>query len=99
MQPPKYNLSTPVIFRMVDGECTALFPTLQGDSDNPYTCFAWRLGGRQENVPINVGLRARLAERAEYMPLKKELQRVGYRLRVVARIAAAHNQQRRMHHA
>lgn len=92
--PPAYNLATPVIFRMLDGECIALFPTLPGSSDFN-SCLSYQHVGQHGCADINIGLRARLATRAEYMPLKKELQKQGYRLKVVERVACSHNNERR----
>lgn len=91
--PPKYNAATPVIFRMLNGECVAILPTLPWNGD-PNQCTSYMHVGQHGACDIRLGQRARLATRAEYMPLKKELQRIGYKLHVVKRIAAAHNTER-----
>jgi hypothetical protein len=51
--------------------------------------------GQHGAASLDIGTRARLAKRSEYLPLKKELESIGYNLRVVKRIAAEHNQIRR----
>lgn len=91
---PKYNLATPVIFRVLDGEVIAIFPTIPGSHDLRGTCSSYQHIGQHGACDVNIGTRARLATRAEYMPLKKELQQLGYRLNVVKRIAAVHHQER-----
>lgn len=92
--PPKYNPATPVIFRVLEGEVIAIFPTIAGSYDIQRTCSSYQHIGQHSACDINIGTRARLATRKEYMPLKRELEGLGYRLRVVKRIAAAHHQER-----
>ncbi len=94
---PAYNLATPVVFRMHEGEVLAIFPTIPGSSDLNGTCLSYAHIGQHSACDINLGTRSRLATRKEYMPLKKELQGIGYRLHVVKRIAAAHHQERINH--
>ena len=92
-KPPKYNDATPVIFRMLNGECIAIFPTLPGTNDIN-TCLSYAHIGQHGACSIDIGTQCRLANRAEYMPLKKELQSIGYRLRVIKRIAPCHRAER-----
>lgn len=98
--PPKYNDSTPVIFRASkNGDVIAIFPTIPPAGNSPSMCHAIARDRfcdiTHHDVPLTLGQRMRLATRQEYMPLKKELQRMGYRLRVVSRISSHHNKQRR----
>lgn len=91
---PKYHTHTPVVFRMLEGECIAIMPTIAGSYDLRGSCASYQHIGQHSACDINIGTRARLATRAEYMPLKKELEGLGYRLHVVKRIAASHHQER-----
>lgn len=92
--PPAYNLHTPVIFRMLDGECVAIFPTLPWGTD-PNECTSYQHIGQHGACDITISSKARLATKAEYKSLKRELQRLGYRLKVISRVACAHNNERR----
>jgi len=92
--PPKYNLKTPVIFRVLDGSVIAILPTIPYEKGYEITCMGYDDKGKPIGVPTHTGQRARLATFKEFMPLKKRLQGMGYRLHVVKRIAAAHNKQR-----
>ena len=92
-RPPKYNDATPVIFRMLNGECIALFPTLAGTND-PDTCLSYAHMGQHGAASIHLGSSCPLASRKEYMPLKKELQSLGYRLKVIKRVAPSHRAMR-----
>lgn len=86
---------TPVIFRVFkEGDVIALFPTLPGTND-PTTCQSYQHIGQHGAASIDLGKTNRLATRKEYMPLKKELEQIGYRLKVVAKIAPAHHETRR----
>lgn len=92
--PPKYNPATPVIFRIIGGEVIALFPTLAGDMSLD-TCLSYMHTGQHGAASINLGKTCRLATRKEYMPLKKELQGIGYKLHVVTKIAPSHHKERK----
>ena len=96
--PPKYITHTPVIFRMLGGQVIGILPTMPFNSSDGL-CSAYKSNMGIIPIPLDVGLRSRLATRAEYMPLKKEMQNAGFRLRVVSRIAAAHNQERNQRRA
>lgn len=91
--PPKYNALTPVIFRMMNGECVAIMPTLKAHyGENPLTsCRIVYSNLETGAASLLIGQRARLATRAEYMPMKKRLQDQGYRLHVIKRISSHHN--------
>lgn len=97
--PPKYNLATPVIFRMLGDNPVAIFPTMPADTFGLVLshehCLSFETIGHYGSWSMKQGQRARLATHAEYIELKKELQRMGYRLKVVKRIAAAHNRERK----
>jgi hypothetical protein len=86
---------TPVVFRMIKGECVAIFPTLAGTND-VNTCSSYQHVGQHGACDINLGKRARLAKSYEYRALKKELEGLGYRLHVVDKIAPAHHAARRL---
>ena len=92
-KPPKYNDATPVIFRMLGKEVIAIFPTIPGDRNvNP--CQSYMHVGQHGSCTIHIGDMCRLATPREYMPLKKELTALGYRLRVIKRIAPCHRDMR-----
>ena len=93
--PPKYNPATPVIFRIIGGECIALFPTLAGTYDIN-TCQSYMHIGQHGAASIDLGKTCRLATRKEYMPLKKELQGIGYKLHVVTKVAPSHHVERKL---
>lgn len=89
-QPP-----TDTVFRVFtgkdsDGEPFALFPALPGTND-PATCSSYaRLGQHGSADPIGCVRRSRPATEAEYEPLRRELERIGYNVRPVSRCTRAH---------
>jgi hypothetical protein len=74
---------TKVIFRKFNGEVLALFPELPGDS-NPYrTCLSYQHIGQHGAAAID--LKAAPATLAEYAPLARELESLGYEIKPARR--------------
>ena len=84
-------MRTKVIFRMFKGEALAMFPELLGDY-SPSTCLSYaHMGqhGTAQACPLG-----RPAAPAEYADLMRELQGLGYDLRIISRMTRAHYQAR-----
>lgn len=80
--------TTDVVFRMYPrsqgGDCLALFPRLSMPSG---LCMSYQSVGQHANADYNLCVRStRPAKPHEYAELKRELESVGYRLRVVKRV-------------
>lgn len=91
---------TPVIFRKFpDGDVVAMFPTEPGSAQNPFTCSSYMHARQHSAIDIGLGKRIPLASRAEFAPLKKELEGLGYKLKVITKVAAKHHAQRRAHYS
>ena len=81
---------TKVLFRKwpasEGGDVIALFPELAGDY-NPGTCSSYQRVGQHGAADL-LGLthKLRKATAKEYRPLATELQRLGYRLKVISRV-------------
>ncbi len=80
---------TPVIFRVLEGEVIALFPTVPGTRD-PYTCESYMHVGQHGSAGAALSYTARLATPEEYAPLKRELEQLGYVLAVHGRMTHHH---------
>ena len=84
----------PVIFRAersgkFKGDVTAVFPTLPADHDGPVmTCYA-RIG-QHSGCSKEWYNTTRPAKPAEYASLQKELEQIGYQLKVYSRITREH---------
>ena len=78
---------TKVIFRKFrEGDVIALFPELPGSYGHVETCESYQTIGQHGPASVDLSKVARLASPAEYAPLKRELERIGYRLRVCKRM-------------
>ena len=88
------TLAVPVVLRVLrdggnDGEVFALFPTLPSDAYGRY-CTAYALVGQHGGADYWHCIRAsRPATANESASLVRELERIGYRLRIVKRATAA----------
>ena len=72
------------------GEVTAIMPELPG-TDSPYTCTCYAHIGQHGHCNVSlINQCSRPATVAEYTPLLKELESIGYRVQVIKRV----NQQR-----
>jgi len=88
----KTSVSTPVIFRMFIGECIAFFPTEPG-TNNPNTCANYTHVG--QHGAGEAGVAGTLpATSDQYAQVLKELQSIGYNLRIVKRFHPAHRAER-----
>lgn len=73
---------TKVLFRIMQGECLALFPALPGTSD-PTTCVCYAHVGQHASADLKGCItRSRPAKVAEYRSLASELKRAGYTLNI-----------------
>jgi hypothetical protein len=75
----------------LDDEVIALFPTLPGTYD-PTTCLSYMHVGQHGAAAVSLVVRTRLARRAEYLPLRRELEAAPYRyrLKLARRFTKAH---------
>jgi hypothetical protein len=80
-----------VIFRVDrEGEVFALFPGLAGTREL-HTCTSYQHVGQHGSADLAFCMRSsRKATEDEYMPLMRELQRVGYAMNVVAKTSRRH---------
>lgn len=80
----------PVIFRMWHGDVIALFPAIAADVHG-INCLSYQHIGQHGGADYDTIVRdSRPATQREYRELKRELTRIGYRLRVVQRRTPAH---------
>lgn len=88
-------MKTDVIFRKFkDGDIIAFFPGI-AFSNNPYNCASYMHAGQHGNADPALVADTKLAKPEEYAPLKQELERIGYALRVVSRFTPSHLSQRK----
>lgn len=83
---------TKVIFRKFktnNGEVIALFPELPGTNDI-CTCLSYMHTGQHSAASVDLSSVTVKATEAEYMPLKKELETIGYNLEVINRFSTLH---------
>jgi len=73
----------PAVFRF-DGDCFALFPTLEATRDGLCTCYQ-HIGQHCAADYAGCIARSKPATPEQYADLLRELTRIGYRLRVVRR--------------
>lgn len=86
---------TKVIFRKFpDGELIALFPELPATPDSSFCLCYVHIGQHSAATPDLVRTTKRATE-SEAAPLKAELERVGYTLRVLKRFPAGSHQTRK----
>jgi len=79
-------MKTKVIFRKCsDGEVIALFPAEAFSNHNLGTCSAYVHNGQHTEASVFLTRSTKHASRKEFAPLARELRRIGYKLRVVAR--------------
>jgi hypothetical protein len=83
MEPPE----SVVIFRkFTSGEIIALFPQYSGSTQNRYNIMSYMHVGQHSAADIGIVRNTKLASPAEYAPLKRELESLGYNLIVKKRI-------------
>ena len=87
--------STPVIFRKFrdNGEIIAIFPTLPG-TNCPNTCMSYMHVGQHGSMDVSIASIAILVKPSEYIHLKRELQGLGYKLRVITSMCSHHRNER-----
>jgi len=89
--------TTPVIIRMdTDGAPVAIFPTLPGTSD-PYTFTAYSHIGQHSAACIEWYYTTRPASLEQAAPLLKELESLGYNLKVYKKFLQSFDKIRRSH--
>ena len=76
---------TAVAFRMWDGEVVAIMPQIPGTNAHDCTCYA-HVGQHGACDPVLAVQRSRPATAAEYRGLARELEHIGYRVRVIKRL-------------
>ena len=87
--------TTDVIFRKWrDGNVIALFPGTAATND-PHLCLSYEHMGQHAAASDSLTGVTDPAKPAEYVELKRELERQGYNLNVVRRFTSKHRQQRR----
>lgn len=87
--------TTDVIFRIFkEGDVIAMFPGLPGTNDVS-TCMSYQHIGQHGSASIWLSRCVRLATPEEYASLKRELESLGYNLRVVKRATPKHWAERR----
>lgn len=77
-------MKTKVLFRMFQGELLALFPEDPGTND-PATCSCYAHVGQHGSADPLITRRSRPATAEDYLPLKRELESIGYNLHVIKR--------------
>lgn len=88
---------TPMMFRVWgrQHELFALMPTILGTYD-PATCSAYAQVGQHGSAdPCGCIQRSRPATPEEYGPLKRELEGLGYRVKVIRRTSRKHYEARK----
>ena len=79
-------MKTPVIFRKFkDGDVIAIFPTLPG-TNNPNTCGSYQHIGQHGACSLDIVSITKLAQWEDYADLYRELQSIGYSMKVYNRI-------------
>lgn len=88
-------MKTKVLFRKSkDGEVIAVFPETPATMD-PRECVLYSRAGQHGACKIAYARIARPAKAKEAEALKRELERLGYTLRVISRFHPAHEARRR----
>lgn len=86
-------MKTKVIFKILKNEVIALFPELPGDN-NPYkTCLSYMHIGQHGGASVELS-KLKSAQPAQYYNLQKELESIGYDLRIVSRFSRKMTQAR-----
>ena len=81
---------TKVIFRKyAEGDIIALFPELAGDMDAHLTCLSYIHVGQHGSASVFTSYFTYPANESEYTPLKRELESLGYNLRICKRMNKA----------
>lgn len=88
------NTIEPVIFRKFNGEVIAFFPYLTGDS-SPYTMTSYSHNGQHSAASEDFYRDTKKTLSSEYLPLKRELHSLGYKLKVIDRMPSNAMQVRR----
>ena len=83
--------TTKVIFRKFKdtGEVIALFPELPGTNDY-CTCSSYMHIGQHSSASVSLSSVTVRAREEDYMPLKRELESLGYNLEVINRFSTLH---------
>lgn len=74
----------PVIFKLCEGEVTAVFPTLPGTND-PWSMTCYAHIGQHSSASIEWVRTAKPATPAQYAPLLRELQSIYHEYELVVR--------------
>lgn len=82
-------MKTKVIFRMLQGECLALFPREAADLQPYANCLSYAHLGQHGAASLTLARASRPATVAEYKELAAELRRIGYKLDLRHRTGAA----------
>lgn len=77
-------MKTRVLFRMLQGECIALFPDIPG-TNSPYSCLNYMYLGQHGSGACSI-YGTRKAKPEEYAELKQELENIGYHLKFCHKI-------------
>lgn len=82
---------TETIFRKFpDGDIIALFPGVAGSNDVT-TCESYMHMGQHGAASVGLGGKTiKMATEGEYAPLKRELEGLGYNIKVIKRFTPAH---------
>lgn len=84
-----------VIFRIFpEGDVIALFPGIAGDNNARETCMSYMHIGQHGSASVYLASDTKPATPAQYAPLARELEGLGYKLRPVARFTPKHFTQR-----
>lgn len=85
---------TPVLFRVLEKEVIALFPTLPGTND-VHTCLSYMHLGQHGSASVDLIASTRPATPLLYGPLADELRQIGYVLDIRKRMTRRHHAARR----
>lgn len=88
---------TKVLFRKWNssGEIIALFPAIPGNTMNKSTtCLCYEHVGQHGSACLDLSPHTTTAKPHEYADLKRELEAIGYSLRVVKRMTVKHHRVR-----
>jgi len=84
---------TDVIFRKwtSNGNIIALFPGIPSSLNARHYCLCYEHFGQHGSSPLDLSLHTIPAKPREYAEFKRELESIGYTLRVVKRVTVRHH--------
>ena len=87
---------TDVIFRKwtSNGNVIALFPGIPSSLNARHCCLCYEHLGQHGSASLDLSLHTIAAKPREYAELKRELEAIGYTLRVVKRVTVRHHNSR-----